>query len=123
MEIVTKEFDNMATKDGIKIPAEQHEAILKLGFLEFYRTSIPGGVRVVLAKQITGIINGGKKSLFLVNAMPPKDTLTPGTELLDGMMLLLPKTGEKLTGTYGMCNGRKFLCIEEHKPARVKKSA
>ena len=113
---VTKTFENMI---GKKPPKEQTEAKLA-GYMEAYRTAIPGGHEVTFAKMHIGMVNGKRVIVFMLDKMPPKNLISESFTPTD-------TTFESVTnkalihGTYGVADGRKFFCTESQPKPRAKK--
>lgn len=109
MENVTLKFKVI----GGKQPKEMEDALAK-GYAEAYKTRIPGGSEVVLAKmkvyssqKTTSDPNErtAKKTVFILDEMPPSELILGHTQEI----ILNGKEEGEVRGTYGIVDGRKFF--------------
>lgn len=107
---------------GGKTPKEMLTA-MATGFFEAYRTTIPGGFKVVLANKTVGTIGQtkGRKSVLVLNELPPKELMIGELQEIN----FVRPEGAKAC-YYGICDGRKFIVeaatVEQPKPSKRKSS-
>lgn len=127
---LTKTYENII---GKKITQEQIDIVEKEGFIEFSRTPIKGGHEITYGKMKSGLLNGKKVRVFLLDKMPDDEVINTEFPVQENATFLVHGSqGEKYVGTYGMANSRKFFCIgktkskasddEPKQPAADKKS-
>ena len=97
-----------------KKPPQELEVLLYKGYREAYHIDIKGGRKITYAKHMIGnveehadVVKGRKRMLYL-EKMPPKDMIDEGFGL-HNIELTVGRKGDKLSGTYGLCSGRKLF--------------
>jgi len=118
---LTKTFENIF---GKKITQQQIDVVDKEGFVEFAREPIKGGFEVTYAKMKSGLLNGKKVRVFLIDKMTSGEAINAEFPIVENATFVVHGSqGEKYVGTYGLANSRKFFCIGKSEPiATTKKS-
>lgn len=118
---LTKTFENII---GKKITQEQIDIVEKEGFMEFAREGIKGGHVITYGKMKSGLLNGKKVRVFLLDKMPSDEAINTEFGLHENATFVVHGfQAEKYNGTYGMANSRKFFCIGKEKHSEPKQTA
>jgi hypothetical protein len=108
------EIGKKMSKEEVDLQAE--------GYRPAYTEKIPGGLKVTYGKPAIVLIEGVRKEVLLLDDLPPEESLHKGLEIKN-VQAVTARDKKPLAGSYGICDGRKFLAVSEKIAHEPKKSA